>query len=69
MFTVVKLITHSEKGTTRKHAIRKRRAVPKNIGHFSKTFALEPLCNIFQGFDVLKDCKDTPNASEETKFR
>ena len=60
MFTVVKPITHSENGSTRKHAIGKRRVVPENIGHLSKTFPLEPL---------RKHCKDTSNAPEETKFR
>ena len=69
MFTVVKPITHSENGSSRKHAIGKSRVVPENIDHLSKTFPLEPLCNIFQGFDELKHCKDTSNASKETKFR
>ena len=68
MFTVVKPITHSENGSTRKHAIGKRRVVPENIGHLSKTFPLQSLRNIFQGFDELKHCKDTSNAHEETKF-
>ena len=69
MFTVVKPITHSENGSTRKHAIGKRRVVPENIGHLSKTFPLEPFRNIFQGFDELKHCKDTSHAPVETTFR
>ena len=48
MFTVVKPIIHSENRSTRKHAIEKRRVGPGNIGHFSKTFPLEPLSNIFK---------------------
>ena len=63
-------VMHSENGSTRKHAIGKRRVVPENIDHFSKTFPLEPLRNIFQGFNgELQHCKDTSNAPEETKFR
>ena len=69
MFTVVKPITQSENGSTRKHAIGKRRVVPENNGHLSKIFPLEPLRNIFQGFDELEHCKDMSNAPEETKFR
>ena len=69
MFTVVKPITHSENGSTRKHAIGKRIVGPSNIGHLSKTFPTEPLRDIFQSFDDLKRCKDTSNAPEETKFR
>ena len=37
MFTVVKPITLSENGSTRKHVIGKRRVRPGNIGHISKT--------------------------------
>ena len=47
MFTVIKPITHSENGSTRKLS-EKKRAGPGNIGHLSKTFPLEPLSNIFK---------------------
>ena len=39
---------YSENELTRKHAIEKRRVGPGNIGHLSKTFPLEPMCNIFK---------------------
>ena len=48
MFTIVKPITHSDNGSTRKPAIGKRRVGSGNNGHLSKTFPLEPLCNIFK---------------------
>ena len=48
MFKVVKPITHSENGSTRKHAVGKGGVGPGSIGHLSKTFPVEPLCNIFK---------------------
>ena len=48
MFTVVKLITHSENGPTTKRAMGKGRIGPGNIGHLSKPFPLEHLRNIFK---------------------
>ena len=48
MFTVVKPITHSENGLTRKQAIGKRRVGPGIIDDLLKIFPLEPLRHTFK---------------------